>query len=131
MCYEVVPGRALPAGHPGPAGSAPPGTTTSDHLAGGNLRPTLQPGPVRPIFRILGLVIGPLLLAAGGLMMLLDTRGVTAASWPVWSRRLHLGLWLGLGNAVMGWLIVHVSRRGQDPYVIVDEELPPPRSEAR
>jgi hypothetical protein len=98
-------------------------------IPGGNLRPTLQPGPIRPVFRILGLVVGPVLLAAGALMILLDTRGVTAAGWPVWSHRLHAGLWLGLGNVIMGWLILRVARSGHDPYVIVDEEASPPRPE--
>jgi hypothetical protein len=77
------------------------------------------------------MAVGPALLAAGALMMLLDLRGVTAASWPAWSRPLHAGLWLGLGNLVMGWLILHVARSGHDPYVIVDEEPGQPDASRR
>jgi hypothetical protein len=91
-------------------------------MLGGNLQPTPQPGPVRLVFRLLGLVVGPLLMVGGALMVLLDLRGATAAGWPAWSRPLHSGLWLGLGNLGMGWLILRVSRSGHDPYVIVDEE---------
>lgn len=98
-------------------------------ISGGILRPTLRPGPIRPLFRVLGIVVGPVVLAAGALMVLLDLHGAKAASWPAWSRALHVGLWLGLGNMLLGWLIVHVARSGHDPYVIVDEE-PPPRHES-
>jgi hypothetical protein len=96
-------------------------------MLGGILRPTLQPGPIRPLFRLCGLVIGPVLLAGGALMVLLDLHGATAAGWPAWSRRLHPGLWLGLGNLALGWLILHVARSGYDPYVVADEDpsLPP------
>lgn len=81
----------------------------------------LKPGPVRPLFRVLGWVIGPLLLGVGALLVFLDLRGVSAAGWPVWSRRLHPGLWLGLGNLALGWIVLRGARTGTDPYVISDE----------
>ena len=72
----------------------------------------LKSGPVRPMFRALAWVLGPLLVAAGVLLVILDLRGVTAHGWPVWSHRLHTALWLGLGNLALG-LAAPESRRGR------------------
>lgn len=80
------------------------------------MSPHLRSGPVRPLFRGLAWVLGPLLLGAGGLMILLDLRGTGAAGWPVWSRRAHAGLWLGVGNCILGWLVLFAARTGRDPY---------------
>lgn len=82
----------------------------------------LQPGPVRPLFRILAWVLGPLVLASGLLMIVLDLRGVTAQGWPAWSHQVHTGLWLGLGNVAIGWIVLSAARTGRDPYLVVDEE---------
>ena len=82
--------------------------------------PLVRPGPVRPVFRALAWVLGPLLLAAGALMMLLDIVGEKAAGWPGWSRHVHIGLWLGLGNFILGWLVLLAARTGRDPSM--DEE---------
>jgi hypothetical protein len=87
--------------------------------------PLVRPGPVRAPFRLLAWVLGPLLLAAGALMMFLDLRGVRAAGWPAWSRQVHVGLWLGLGNFILGWLVLIAARTGRDPSVD-DGEHPPP-----
>lgn len=84
--------------------------------------PSLQPGPVRPLFRALAWVLGPLLMGSGALMAILDLRGVTASGWPAWSRQLHTGLWLGIGNLAIGWIVFSAGRTGRDPYVITDEE---------
>ena len=65
---------------------------------------------------VLALVLGPLLLCAGLLLVILDLRGVNAHGWPEWSRRLHAALWLGLGNLILGWRILHAARTGVDPY---------------
>src|SRR5207237_6073794 len=83
---------------------------------GGLLSPRLKSGPVRPVFRVLALVLGPLLLCAGLLLVILDLRGVNAHGWPVWSHRLHAALWLGLGNLILGWRLLHAARTGVDPY---------------
>ncbi|HEX3232874.1 MAG TPA: hypothetical protein VHR41_01670 [Gemmatimonadales bacterium] len=91
----------------------------------------LKPGPVRPFFRLLGWVVGPLLLAAGALLVLLDLRGVFAAGWPPWSRRIHPGLWLGLGNLALGWIVLRGARTGSDPYVIPDESDASERDQSR
>ena len=80
----------------------------------------LQPGPVRPLFRVLAWVLGPLLIASGLLMMILDLRGVNARGWPAWSRMVHTGLWLGLGNLVIGWIVFSAGRTGRDPYVVAN-----------
>lgn len=80
------------------------------------MSPLVRSGPVRPLFRVLAWVLGPLLLLAGGLMILLDLRGTGAAGWPVWSRRAHAGLWLGVGNCILGWLVLSAARTGRDPY---------------
>jgi hypothetical protein len=88
--------------------------------------PLVRPGPVRPPFRVLAWVLGPLLIAAGGLMMFLDLRGVRAAGWPTWSRQVHAGLWLGLGNFILGWLVLSAARTGRDPSVDGDAGSPPP-----
>ena len=87
--------------------------------------PLVRPGPVRPLFRALAWVLGPLLLAAGALMAILDLRGVKAATWPAWSRQVHPGLWLGLGNFILGWLVLSAARTGRDPSVEDDQSLPP------
>jgi hypothetical protein len=82
----------------------------------------LSPGPVRPVFRVLAWVLGPLLMASGLLMMVLDLRGVNAHGWPAWSRMVHTGLWLGLGNLAIGWIVFSAGRTGRDPYVIADDQ---------
>jgi hypothetical protein len=84
--------------------------------------PLVRPGPVRPVFRALAWVLGPLLLAAGALMVLLDLHGEKAAHWPAWTDRMHSGLWLGLGNLVLGWLVLAAARTGRDPSI--DEDVP-------
>ena len=73
---------------------------------------------VRPMFRALAWVLGPLLLGAGALMVLLDLIGRHPRGWPDWSRTLHLGLWLGLGNLCIGVLILRTARTGKDHYTI-------------
>jgi hypothetical protein len=82
----------------------------------------LQPGPVRPLFRILAWVVGPVLLASGLLMIVHDLHGVTAHGWPAWSRQVHTGLWLGLGNLAIGWIVLSAARTGHDPYTVAEEE---------
>jgi hypothetical protein len=86
------------------------------HNFGGALSPRLTSGRVRPAFRILALVLGPLLLVAGLLLVFLDLSGVNAHGWPVWSQRIHTALWLGLGNFALGWKLLRVARTGVDPY---------------
>ncbi len=76
--------------------------------------------PVKPVFRMLAWILGPLLLGAGALLVGLDLIGRHAQGWPPWSHRIHLGLWLGLGNAVIGLLILRTARTGKDPYTIRD-----------
>ena len=88
--------------------------------------PIVRPGPVRPLFRALAWVLGPLLLAAGALMVMLDLHGEKAGTWPAWSGRVHSGLWLGLGNLVLGWLVLSAARTGRDP---VDDDGSAPPSE--
>jgi hypothetical protein len=61
-------------------------------------------------------------MGSGVLMAILDLRGVTASGWPAWSRQLHTGLWLGIGNLAIGWIVFSAGRTGRDPYVIPDEE---------
>ena len=80
------------------------------------MSPLLRSGPVRPLYRALAWVLGPLLMSAAGLMILLDLTGNTAHGWPVWSERMHVGLWLGVGNLVMGRIIWRAARSGRDPY---------------
>jgi phosphoglycerol transferase MdoB-like AlkP superfamily enzyme len=93
--------------------------------------PRLKSGPVRPLFRLLALVVGPLLLCAGLLLVILDLRGVNAQGWPVWSRRLHAALWLGLGNLVLGWRILHAARTGVGPCDVAAGEHPPDEDRGR
>jgi hypothetical protein len=75
----------------------------------------LKPGPVRPLFRAFAWVLGPLLVAAGILLVISDLRGVNAHGWPAWSQHVHTALWLGLGNCALGWLILRAARTGIDP----------------
>ena len=82
----------------------------------------LQPGPVRPLFRLLAWVVGPVLMASGVLMMVLDLHGVTAHGWPGWSRQVHTGLWLGLGNLAIGWIVLSAARTGRDPYLVAEDK---------
>lgn len=83
---------------------------------------SLRPGPVRPVFRALAWVLGPLLMASGLLMAILDLRGVSASGWPAWSRQVHTGLWLGIGNLAIGWIVLSAGRTGRDPYMIADDD---------
>ena len=76
----------------------------------------LQPGRVRGVFRALAWILGPLLSGAGILMVALDLLGASAKGWPLWSRQAHSGLWLGLGNLVLGWMLLSAARTGRDPY---------------
>ena len=69
-------------------------------------------------------VLGPLLLGAGALLVALDLIGRHPRGWPPWSHAIHLGLWLGLGNFVMGMLILKTARTGRDPYTPPDEGSP-------
>ena len=87
---------------------------------GDGMSPHLQAGPVRPLFRALAWVLGPLLMAAASLMVLLDLTGKTAHCWPLWSRQMHVGLWLGVGNLVMGRMLWRAARSGRDPYLVVE-----------
>jgi hypothetical protein len=89
------------------------------------LRTRLKSGPVRPLFRALALVLGPLLLGAGVLLVILDLRGVIAHGWPAWTRRIHVALWLGLGNLALGWRFLRAARTGVDPYDVDDENETP------
>jgi hypothetical protein len=82
----------------------------------------LRPGPVRPVFRAIAWVLGPVLMGSGFLMAVLDLRGVTANGWPAWSRQVHTGLWLGLGNLAIGWVVLSAGRTGRDPYLIADDK---------
>jgi hypothetical protein len=75
----------------------------------------LKSGPVRPVFRAVAWVLGPLLVVAGVLLVILDLRGVNAHGWPLWSQRVHTALWLGLGNLALGWLLLRAARTGVDP----------------
>jgi hypothetical protein len=74
--------------------------------------------PVRPIFRVLAWVLGPLLLGAGLLLVVLDLIGRRPHGWPAWSHNAHLGLWLGVGNFCIGIMILRTARTGNDPYTI-------------
>ena len=82
-------------------------------------------GRVRPVFRAVAWILGPLLVAAGLLLVFLDLRGVNAHGWPHWSQRLHTALWLGLGNIALGWLLLRAARTGVDPYHVADDTQPP------
>jgi hypothetical protein len=84
------------------------------------MSPLLQHGPVRPLYRALAWVLGPLLMAAASLMVLLDLTGNTAHGWPLWSERMHVGLWLGLGNLIMGRMLWRAARSGRDPYLVAE-----------
>lgn len=93
--------------------------------------------PVRPGFRALAWALGPLLLGAGALLVALDLIGRHPRGWPPWSHTIHLGLWLGLGNLVIGMLILKTERTGRDSYTLPDEgspaagdSAPPGREEA-
>jgi hypothetical protein len=83
---------------------------------------SLHAGPVRPVFRVLAWVLGPLLMASGLLMIVLDLRGASAHGWPPWSRQVHTGLWLGLGNLAIGWIVFSAGRTGRDPYTVSDDD---------
>ena len=78
--------------------------------------------PVRPVFRALAWVLGPLLIGAGLLLIVLDLIGRRPHGWPVWSHTAHLGLWLGVGNFIIGMLIMRTARTGRDPYTIKEVE---------
>lgn len=81
-----------------------------------------QSTPVRPVFRALAWVLGPLLLGAGVLLIVLDLIGRHPRGWPPWSHMVHLGLWLGVGNFFIGMLILRTARTGKDPYTVTTGE---------
>ncbi len=95
-----------------------PPTGTENARQAGAMSPLLQAGPVRPLYRALAWVLGPLLMGAASLMVLLDLTGNTAHGWPLWSRQMHVGLWLGLGNLAMGRMLWRAARSGRDPYLV-------------
>ena len=78
--------------------------------------------PVRPVFRVLAWVLGPLLLGAGLLLVVLDLSGRRPRGWPPWSHNAHLGFWLGVGNFFIGLLILKTARTGRDPYTVTPDE---------
>ncbi len=73
--------------------------------------------PVRPVFRILAWILGPLLIAAGALLMVLDLLGRHPHGSPIWTTTIHAGMWLGVGNMILGYVILRAARTGRDPYV--------------
>lgn len=81
-----------------------------------------EAAPVRPVFRALAWVLGPLLMGAGLLLMVLDLIGRRPRGWPPWSHMMHLGLWLGLGNLLIGMLIWRTARTGRDHYTVAPLE---------
>jgi hypothetical protein len=66
-------------------------------------------------------------MAAASLMVLLDLTGNTAHGWPLWSERMHVGLWLGLGNLIMGRMLWRAARSGRDPYLVAERRRVPRR----
>jgi hypothetical protein len=62
-------------------------------------------------------VLGPLLVGAGSLLVVLDLIGREPGGAPAWARALHAGLWLGFGNLALGLIILRAARTGRDPYV--------------
>lgn len=86
--------------------------------------------PVRPGFRALAWILGPLLLGAGTLLIVLDLIGRRPRGWPAWSHSMHLGVWLGVGNFLMGLLILRTARTGRDPYTLPDDGSPPASDDA-
>ncbi|MGH7498256.1 MAG: hypothetical protein ACREL3_05325 [Gemmatimonadales bacterium] len=81
---------------------------------------------MRPAFRLLAWIFGPLLVCAGGLLIVLDLLGRQPRGSPGWVRVVHAGLWLGLGNLALGYVIFRTARTGEDPYV----ELRPEKTDA-
>ena len=61
-------------------------------------------------------MLGPLLIGAGALLVVMDLLGRQARGSPAWSHAAHAGLWLGLGNLVLGYVILRAARTGRDPY---------------
>ena len=76
---------------------------------------------VRPMFRVLAWVLGPLLLGAGLLLVILDLIGRRPREWPDWTHTIHLGLWLGFGNMFIGLLILRTARTGKGHYTIAPD----------
>lgn len=72
---------------------------------------------VRPAFRVLAWILGPLLVGAGCLLIGLDLLGRRPRGSPGWAHAIHAGLWLGLGNLALGYVIFRAARTGKDPYV--------------
>ena len=77
---------------------------------------------LRPPFRMVAWVIGPLLIGAGALMVVLDLIGRQAHGSPEWAHAIHAGLWLGVGNLVLGYVILRAARTGRDPYTEHERE---------
>lgn len=71
---------------------------------------------LRSPFRMVAWVVGPILIGAGALMVVLDLLGRQAHGLPAWTHSIHAGLWLGLGNLVLGYVILRAARTGRDPY---------------
>jgi hypothetical protein len=81
------------------------------------MSPRSEHPTLRPAFRTLAWVLGPLLVAAGTLLVVLDLIGRGPGGAPAWARAVHAGLWLGLGNLALGVVILRAARTGRDPYV--------------
>jgi hypothetical protein len=81
---------------------------TPEKLESLRLKATRQPTTVRPFFRVLGFVVGPVMLLGGLIVLAFSVRS--------WAEGKEFIL-LGLGSVAVGILITRAAITGRDPYL--------------
>jgi len=80
------------------------------------------PGYVRPAFRIIGYVLGPLLILSGGSEIVLAVLKIATSGWRVWWSDDRGLTFTGVGTISLGILIAKAAWTGWDPYVTRDHD---------
>jgi hypothetical protein len=79
--------------------------------------PPVDAGAVRPVFRLLGGVLGPLLMLTGSFISFIIAQSLLSEGWDGWSGFGLSLLGTGLGSILVGVLFFRAAWTGRDPYV--------------
>jgi hypothetical protein len=73
-------------------------------------------GTVRRPFRIIGAVLGPVLVLGGLLFLAVSLWGLVRDGWRGWWHEWALLVPAAAGELVIGYIIIRASITGRDPY---------------